>query len=279
VRAAIWPDWVKQPTSIANRKTRSEITRNFSHGAWHFVNKPIRHFDGTTEAEREAIEANIANPKKKRGEIMEKLPKLIAGLKGEGNVNLPELVWGGDPNEVGVNEGQARAIALCWVLHLVGDIHQPLHAATLFSKDSPDGDQGGNNFIVRLENHATNLHAIWDGEFGWDKLKGPNDSQFAVVDGLAHDLVARIRPTTVQREEMRLEKWADESFRLAESKAYFSSTQQLLPGEILRPQEHRPHASELDPLPAGYAGLVKKTAEQRVTLAGYRMGTLLGDLV
>jgi hypothetical protein len=36
-----------------------------------------------------------------------------------------------------------RALALCWVLHIVGDIHQPLHVSDLFSKDYPAGNSGG----------------------------------------------------------------------------------------------------------------------------------------
>ncbi len=38
-----------------------------------------------------------------------------------------------------------RAIALCWVEHLVGDIHQPLHTASLYSPAFPKGDRGGNS--------------------------------------------------------------------------------------------------------------------------------------
>ena len=38
-----------------------------------------------------------------------------------------------------------RAIALCWYLHLMGDVHQPLHCATWFSPEFPgkNGDSGG----------------------------------------------------------------------------------------------------------------------------------------
>ena len=35
-----------------------------------------------------------------------------------------------------------KAIALAWLFHLVGDIHQPLHTAQLFSVDYPKGDRG-----------------------------------------------------------------------------------------------------------------------------------------
>lgn len=45
--------------------------------------------------------------------------------------------------------GSDRAIALCWVFHLVGDLHQPLHVTALVSKKYPKGDRGGNEFYVR----------------------------------------------------------------------------------------------------------------------------------
>ena len=39
------------------------------------------------------------------------------------------------------SDSERKAIALAWLFHLVGDIHQPLHAAQLFTVDYPNGDQ------------------------------------------------------------------------------------------------------------------------------------------
>lgn len=52
-----------------------------------------------------------------------------------------------------------RYEALCYVVHFVGDLHQPLHCA------DRDGDRGGNLQVVRYPGAAedTNLHAVWDG--------------------------------------------------------------------------------------------------------------------
>src|SRR5207244_1603954 len=62
--------------------------------------------------------------------------------------------------------GADRAIALCWVLHLVGDIHQPLHACTRYSAQFPAGDQGGNELMVLRDppyaNSQMSLHHLWD---------------------------------------------------------------------------------------------------------------------
>jgi len=43
-----------------------------------------------------------------------------------------------------------RAIALAWLLHLVGDVHQPLHTIQMFRREYPHGDRGGNEVCVRL---------------------------------------------------------------------------------------------------------------------------------
>ena len=58
-----------------------------------------------------------------------------------------------------------RAIALAWLLHLVGDVHQPLHTVQLFTREYPHGDRGGNEVCVRLApgRAPLDLHRLWDG--------------------------------------------------------------------------------------------------------------------
>src|SRR5262249_54722897 len=48
------------------------------------------------------------------------------------------------------NDAERKAIALAWLFHLVGDIHQPLHTVQLFTVDYPHGDRGGNEICVRV---------------------------------------------------------------------------------------------------------------------------------
>lgn len=50
---------------------------------------------------------------------------------------------------------EQRTIALKWLVHLVGDIHQPLHAGI-------PGDHGGNLVEVSWFSKKTNLHRVWD---------------------------------------------------------------------------------------------------------------------
>ncbi len=49
----------------------------------------------------------------------------------------------------------ARATALKFVVHFIGDLHQPLHAGER-------GDKGGNDVKVTFQGRQTNLHALWD---------------------------------------------------------------------------------------------------------------------
>src|SRR5262245_20040914 len=48
------------------------------------------------------------------------------------------------------NDPGRKAIALAWLFHLVGDTHQPLHTAQLFTVDYPKGDRGGNEICIRV---------------------------------------------------------------------------------------------------------------------------------
>ena len=48
-----------------------------------------------------------------------------------------------------------KALALRFIIHIVGDLHQPLHAGN-------GTDKGGNDVKVVFNREATNLHAVWD---------------------------------------------------------------------------------------------------------------------
>jgi hypothetical protein len=61
----------------------------------------------------------------------------------------------------------ARAEALRYLLHFVGDLHQPLHVGDR-------GDRGGNDVKVRWRGKETNLHAVWDSDLltAWSVSEG-----------------------------------------------------------------------------------------------------------
>lgn len=58
-----------------------------------------------------------------------------------------------------------RAKYLSFLIHFIGDIHQPLHCTTLYSKQFPEGDRGGNLYLIDSP-IAKNLHQFWDEGLG-----------------------------------------------------------------------------------------------------------------
>src|SRR5262249_20099861 len=61
-----------------------------------------------------------------------------------------------------------RAVAVSWICHLVGDIHQPLHNVARFSAAFPEGDRGGNAVVFPNPRGPDNLHSYWDELLGSD---------------------------------------------------------------------------------------------------------------
>lgn len=57
-----------------------------------------------------------------------------------------------------------RALFARYVVHLAGDIHQPLHSVALFNLTYPKGDIGGNLLKITLKNgtNNSNFHSYWD---------------------------------------------------------------------------------------------------------------------
>lgn len=100
-----------------------------------------------------------------------------------------------------------RLLALKFLLHFVGDLHQPLHA-------SDDFDRGGNDKRASAAGtRANNLHHYWDTEFV--QMLGRDPAQ------VAHTLVDGITPIDRRRWSVGTPKiWALESYRLANQDAY-----------------------------------------------------------
>lgn len=68
-----------------------------------------------------------------------------------------------------------KAMFARYLIHVVGDIHQPLHSVSLYNTTYPSGDRGGNSLKIVLLNGTTqNLHAFWDA----GAFKVQNDSWF-----------------------------------------------------------------------------------------------------
>jgi len=72
--------------------------------------------------------------------------------------------------DTGVSWSFGDAFNLRLLIHYTGDIHQPLHTTSRFSKDFPKGDIGGNFFKLTEKDGVKNLHALWDSTiYEWDQ--------------------------------------------------------------------------------------------------------------
>jgi hypothetical protein len=142
----------------------------------------------------------------------------------------------------------ARAIALCWVLHLAGDLHQPLHCTSLVSSrfPPPGGDQGGNRLAVRLQKHPEPLHAYWDRLLGTNKhyhaidLAATKIARDAEADG---DLQSQLHAHTT------IESWAEEGRQAAATFAYLDGRLPLVEWRGI--EEKTIPAAEAPILPGG----------------------------
>ncbi len=156
-----------------------------------------------------------------------------------------------------------KAVALCWIFHLLGDSHQPLHAVSLFTTQFPDGDRGGNLFFIRPDPSSSatqNLHAYWDNILLTEDTYDPARAR-AVALADAH-------PRTSLDELAKpgdFEAWTrQESFDLAVSAAY---RQGNLKGSSDKNQG--------TPLPPDYESEAKGIAERRLVLSAYRLADFL----
>ncbi|HXL12095.1 MAG TPA: S1/P1 nuclease [Gemmatimonadales bacterium] len=150
-----------------------------------------------------------------------------------------------------------KAVALAWLLHLVGDIHQPLHCSSRVTPDEPlpQGDKGGNTF--RLDDDR-NLHGYWDRILDASVAPDPGEDSIAYADRVAHriegthsraSLAAPLAATDVLG-------WAQEGLRLAQTVVYAGVTRGSAPS-------------------AAYEAEALEVSEGRIALAGYRLAALL----
>ncbi len=116
---------------------------------------------------------------------------------------------------------EQRARALRYLLHLVGDIHQPLHGATRCTAAHPEGDRGGNDFKVKGE---VNLHSYWDGGVGMfaHVLRPLSTEGRAIIKNRAAEIQHAFRKSALgpATKSQSRKTWRKESFEAAKSVAY-----------------------------------------------------------
>jgi hypothetical protein len=144
-----------------------------------------------------------------------------------------------------------RAEALKWVVHLVGDLEQPLHCA------DRDKDRGGNAQLCWMPGStakkATNLHTVWDTAILTKMIGRARIAEFSA------DLDAKITEKDAQAWAAGSPvDWANESMRVAATKVY--------PGV---------EAGTCPTLPRTYVDAAKPVIEQQLERGGVRLATVL----
>jgi hypothetical protein len=97
----------------------------------------------------------LSNPKN----ISLAMPEIYQWLRGKdmsGSVIVQTIM-----KYVNTTE-QGKGLGLRLLMHYMGDLHQPLHTTSRYTKEYPSGDKGGNDFPLKYHYTANELHAVWD---------------------------------------------------------------------------------------------------------------------
>ena len=254
-QAAIWPD-------IA-RGFNEEDKALFHRGPWHYINHPLF----LTEDDQQAMEANP------RFLLKTEVPTEDAARR-DMNV-LQAIAWARSQlADTSVPESE-RAVLLCWLCHLVGDLHQPIHSTACFSRRLfPDGDKGGSLILTRERN---NLHAVWDG-FPGSQL----NLREARKEALTLTANPELEPLGIAAaKELDQTVWFEESRKLTVSVVYTAEV--LTPLRGLETERKVGETAESQPLPKlslseDYLQTGGAVAKRRLVEAGYRLGAVLAEI-
>ena len=240
ILASNWPDAMKRDHNYDNSEgqhprlgARSGQNIGYAdllqHRYWHFYNTPFS-ADGTRTRRPDAVNA------------LTQIELFTRGIRGSADDSV-------------------RSYDLVWLIHLVGDVHQPLHATERFDAQDPDGDEGGNRVHLcsaaqmkrgNLAKCRAELHALWDDAPGANRgvaaarrkaaKLGPPDAALASDGDPRH--------------------WVDESFRAARQWAYAPPVGIGDGPFVLTPQ---------------YRRNARAIARARLALAGARLANLLNQ--
>ncbi len=161
--------------TLASISAWADRVRSPTTAAWHYVNFP-RDAGCRYEASRDCPEGRC----------------VVGALQRQ----FERLKLDRDPKE--------RLIGLKWVVHLVGDVHQPLHAGF-------GDDRGANLFQLQAFGRGANLHSLWDGGIASNWPTGLEGLMAEARDGMAKVQVTQFDPKA----------WAEQSCRVVTSNGFY----------------------------------------------------------
>ncbi|HYO81884.1 MAG TPA: S1/P1 nuclease [Bryobacteraceae bacterium] len=225
VTASTWPDLIRNDprfSDVPGAPVPAGFPSASRHQDWHYTNTGY-------PAEFASVPVPAVN-------AISQLPVLLKALKRSGPVSMQE------------------AYALPWLLHIITDLHQPLHAVSRYRRvnGKPEHDRGGNGCYL-TDNR--NLHSYWDGVLGRDDSES-SVARLAISIGDETPKPARqiVDPTD----------WVAEAMALAPTHVYSfpeSCDDKIAPAK----------------LSADYEAKAVRVARQRAALAAYRLAAILND--
>lgn len=235
-QASIWPD-IAVGFEDDNRAKYNRIT-------WHYINLPIYLEDSDEQEFSGTLDHNMStefNPPLRQN------LNITQALKG----NL--LQWA----DADTSDAE-KAIALCWILHLVGDMHQPLHNVALFSRAYyPKGDRGGNSINVSWKDGPINLHYVWDGL--------PDNFENLVPGDLTRDILERDNVAIGS-----INFWVKRHAQMAKAHVYTDDVKEQLLTGLQKEEFPEITVSEF------YLSNATEIAKSQVILAGHRIARFVG---
>lgn len=224
-QAAVWPDVARGGP--------------FDRPTWHYINRPT-FLDGKKVRVNAQLSTTMRRTPVDKFNCIQAVGQAIATI---------------NDSDVGPD---AKAVAYCWLFHLAGDMHQPMHSTALFCEYFPDGCRGGNS--IRLS-RGRNLHSLWDNLLGRDDRPNNVKRETALLKDRSElwEVDADADP----------ENWITESHELAKSFAYDAAVLDAVRGAT--PGRPMPSVTLSDE----YLQSAGERARARIVAAGLRLALLL----
>jgi hypothetical protein len=223
MKASLWADEIKGKESINHKLNNSP-----SHYITYKVQFPNNH---DTIMPSTAKESNV-----------------VFGIdEAKKNLNNKEL------------SKKERAIALAWAIHLIGDVHQPMHCGSLFNEFVPKGDKGGNLSYIFFGNSGTGIHKIWDDAFGKTR-------QYNLVVDTANALNSKYSNLNINS-TYNPQVWSLESFNFAVKYGYLNGDLKIA---------YKKEEAVLPP--KDYLSNMRELSDKQAVIAGHRLAQFITDL-
>lgn len=215
--------------------------KKYHQGNWHYADTFWKQTNGKAEI--------LENFDKETGKAVEKLYEFEKTLKDASSSSAD------------------KAIALAWIMHIVGDIHQPLHTSARVTELEPKGDQGGNLFELMPKEtpreNRVNLHWYWDSIIGRNISRKNDECDSDYLPVIAHKITKKYPFSKIQN-NLKLDRfndWQEESFKRATTEVFSPIlVRNQMPSEK-------------------YKKLAFEVSQQQIAVAGYRLGEMLNQIL